>query len=175
MVDAMIVAAPSLKREHAMHFLLHTAHGRALALHLNSISKTEGQPPMLDVSKLIPVIEEGLMAQAKLAKRDGESVHQSFTRLHDTDSDFRATCKTAQEARHMLALGKSVNMMSTTPVSVEVGNTNVKSDAEKAFKQLNALAEQQHRTFEQVFLDPEYKALATATYQRSSPSYDELM
>jgi 16S rRNA G966 N2-methylase RsmD len=59
--------------------------------------------------------------------------------------------------------------MSTTPVTTEVGNTNVKSDAEKAIAQLNALAEKQHRTFEQVFLDPEYKALATATYQRSSP------
>src|ERR1700688_5195981 len=45
MVDAMIVAAPSLDRQTATHFLLHTAHGRRLAEHLNSISKKKQAKP----------------------------------------------------------------------------------------------------------------------------------
>jgi hypothetical protein len=54
MVDAMLVAAPSLDRQVAADFLLHTAHGRRLAEHLNSISKTEKEATMsqVDIIKL---------------------------------------------------------------------------------------------------------------------------
>src|SRR5271169_5341623 len=73
--------------------------------------------------------------------------------------------------------GNGFIMMSTTPISTEVGDTNVDDDSAKAVKQLNDLAEKQHRTFEQVFLDPANAKLANATYRRStasSPFGDEL-
>ena len=41
MVDALIVAAPTLDRQTAAHFLLHSPHGRRLAEHLNNLSKKE--------------------------------------------------------------------------------------------------------------------------------------
>jgi hypothetical protein len=52
MVDAMIAAAPSLDRQEAAYYLLHNAHGRRLADHLNNISKTEKEIPMVDIFKL---------------------------------------------------------------------------------------------------------------------------
>jgi hypothetical protein len=103
MVDAMIVAAPTLDRQTAHHFLLHTAQGRRLAEHLNSISKTERNVPMqVDIAKLHnidSVIEvaknviddkvtmteaqfnEILTGHAKLNKRQGESTATAFSRI----------------------------------------------------------------------------------------------
>jgi hypothetical protein len=52
MVDAMIVAAPSLDRQTATHFLLHSAQGRKLAEHLNNLSKGETPMPQVDITKL---------------------------------------------------------------------------------------------------------------------------
>jgi hypothetical protein len=180
MVDAMIMAEPTLTKEAATHRLLNTAHGRALARHLNELSKKD-TPPMLDVRKLIPVLEEGLLNRAKLEKRDGESDAKAFDRLYTNDIEYRKSWVNLTEMKHAIALAKSLpNLMSVTPVSVEVGATNVQSDAEKAIKQLRALAEKQHRTFEEVFLDSSNAELAQRTYtsahrpQTSSTSGDEL-
>jgi hypothetical protein len=91
MVDAMIVAVPSLDRQTATHFLLHSAHGRKLAEHFNNLSK--GEPmPQVDVFKLANIesvreiakhimekddisefdFTKILMGHAHLAKREGK-------------------------------------------------------------------------------------------------------
>jgi hypothetical protein len=170
MVDAMIVAVPSLDRQTAQHFLLHHPHGRHLANHLNELSKGETMTNHVDIRKLIPVLEEGLLARAKLEKRDGETEARAFSRIYENDIEFRKSWATVTEAKNMLALSKSTvpNLMSTTPVSTEVGNTLVEDDSAKAVAELQALAEKQHRTFEQVFLDPDNGAIADRTYGRAA-------
>jgi hypothetical protein len=50
------------------------------------------------------------------------------------------------------------------PTSVEVGNANVADDSAEAVRLLGEMAEKQGRTFEQVFADPNNKALAGRTY-----------
>src|SRR5882757_27112 len=47
MVDAMIMADPTKSEEEHLHYLLHNAHGRRLAEHFNSITKTEKETPMV--------------------------------------------------------------------------------------------------------------------------------
>ena len=61
-----------------------------------------------------------------------------------------------------MALAKG--MASLEPTSTEVGNTNVADDSAEAVRLLSAMAEKQHRTFEQVFADPANAELATKTY-----------
>jgi hypothetical protein len=172
MVDAMIVAVPSLDRQTAQHFLLHHPRGQKLAEHLNNLSKKD--IPMLDIRKILPIIEEGLLAQAKLSKRGGESDAKAFDRLYMNDIEYRRKWASLTEMQQLMALTKSVNMMSTKPTSVEVGATNVKTDAEKAVARLTAMAEKQHRRFEEVFLDPVNAELAAATYRTSSVNTDYL-
>ena len=166
MVDAMLVAVPSLDRQTAQHFLLHHPRGQKLATHLNELSKNGEQP--VDIRKLIPVLEEGLLAQAKLGRRDGETEARAFTRLYEGDIEFRKQWATVSEAKNMIALSKTVNIMDTTPVSTEAGSTLVENDSAKAVAELKALAEKQHRTFEQVFLDPDNGAIADRTYGRAA-------
>ena len=84
MVDAMIAAAPTLDRQEAAYYLLHTPHGRRLAEHLNSISKhKETNMPQVDIRKLVAILEDGLMAQAKLHKRSDESEAKCFSRIYE--------------------------------------------------------------------------------------------
>jgi hypothetical protein len=54
-------------------------------------------------------------------------------------------------------------MATLTPTSTEVGNTNISDDSAEAVRLLQEMAEKQHRTFEQVFADPNNKALASRT------------
>lgn len=169
---ASMIAASSGKitEQQATHFILNTPHGRKMYEHF---SKSRKDNPMhINIHKLMPAIEimeEGLQARAKLERHDGESVAKSFTRLYEGDLDFRRTCKTVQEAKHFVALTK-VNVMPTSVVSTEVGNTNVPDDSAKAIAQLNAQAERAHRTFEEEFLDPANAGLAEATYRRPTAS-----
>jgi hypothetical protein len=175
----MVVVDPSRTEEEHLYRLTQTAHGQAVARHLNELSK--GAPPMLDIRKLIPVLEEGLLARAKLEKRDGESDAKAFSRIYENDIDFRKQWQTVTEAKHRIALSKSLpNIMSTTPTSTEVGNTNVSDDSAKAVRLLREMAEKQHKTFEEVFLDNSNAELVERTYtlahrpNKSSPSYSEL-
>jgi Ser-tRNA(Ala) deacylase AlaX len=68
--------------------------------------------------------------------------------------------------------------MRTTPTSTEVGSTSTSDDSAEAIRQLNEMAEEQHRTFEEVMLDPANKELAGRTYtshhRPSSTSGSEL-
>ncbi len=61
--------------------------------------------------------------------------------------------------------------MSIEPVSTEAGSSEFEDDSAEAIKQLNAMAEKQHRTFEQVFQDPANAKLAAATYPRRDPNW----
>ena len=127
---------------------------------------------MLDIRKIIPIIEEGLLAQAKLGKRDGESDAKAFDRLYMNDIEYRKKWASLTEMQQLMSLTKArstvPNLMSTEPVSTEVGNTLVEDDSLKAVAELKALAEKQHRTFEQVFLDPDNGEIADRTYGRSA-------
>jgi hypothetical protein len=177
MVAALIIAAPSLREDQAMRFLLHSPQGRALARHLNEISKRKEEPPMLDIAKIASITEEALLAS--VTKRDGESYTKSFSRRYETDIDFRMQWAALTEAKHLLSLA-STNMATLTPTSTEVGNTQVSDDSAEAVRLLNEMAEKQHRTFEAVFTDPANAKLARQTYTAhhrpttSSTSGDEL-
>jgi hypothetical protein len=174
MVDAMIVAVPSSSRQQAAHYLLHNAHGRRLAEHLNSLSKhEEPNMPQVDILKVATILEDGLNAQ--VTKRDGESFAQAFTRKYENDIDFRRSWSAVTEAKHTVALSKG--MASLTPTSVGVGNTNVSDDSATAVRLLQEMAAKNGRSFETEFADPANAKLASRTYtanHRSSVSADYL-
>jgi Ser-tRNA(Ala) deacylase AlaX len=98
------------------------------------------------------------------------------------DPATQAAYKIVREAGYVKALTnvKAKGMASLEPTFTEVGNTNVADDSAEAVRLLKEMAEKQHRTFEQVFSDPENKALAGRTYtsahrpNSSSTSGDEL-
>jgi hypothetical protein len=173
MVDAMFVATPSISREQAAHYLLHNAHGRRLAEHLNNLSKGETIMPQVDILKVATILEDGLNAQ--VTKRDGESFAQAFSRKYQADEDWRRQWASVTEAKHTVALSKG--MASLTPTSLGVGNTNVSDDSAEAVRLLNEMCEKQGRSFESVFSDPANSALAQKTYtsaHRSSINTDYL-
>lgn len=171
MVAALITAAPSLREDQAMHFLLHSPTGRKLAEHLNNLAKRKDSTmPRVDIMKLIEVTEQGLMAQ--VTQRDGESYHQSFARRYENDISFRKQWAALTDAKHLMALRKG--MATLTPTSTEVGNTNVSDDSAEAVRLLSEMAAKNGRSFEQVFADPANAKLARQTYtqhHRSSISY----
>jgi hypothetical protein len=143
-VAEMIVARPSLHPHRARRWLLQTPQGQAMLAQHTTMKK---ESPMLDIAKLIPITEDALMAQ--VTKRDGESYAKSFSRRYETDIDFRKQWAALTEAKHLMALSKSMAHM--TPTSTEVGNTNVADDSAEAVRLLREMAEKQRRTFEQVF------------------------
>jgi hypothetical protein len=180
MIGALIEASPaSLTRQQAVHHLLHSPRGRLLASHIANITKKE-QRPMVDITKLHNIesvvviskhiIDNGasgisehefsqmIMGHAKLNKRANESDTAAFARI------FSAPENIELRKAHAITQSSFPNMMDTTPVTVETGSTLVSDDSAKAYEQLMALAEKQHRTFEQVFSDPANGELAGRTY-----------
>jgi hypothetical protein len=89
-----------------------------------------------------------------VAKRNNESVHQAYARIVNNNIEIRSA----------LLKSNVPNMMSTKPVVHEVIGHLTADDTHKAYLQLVALAEKQHKTFEQVFSDPENGELARGTY-----------
>jgi hypothetical protein len=169
MVDAMMIAAPTLDRQAAAHYLMNTSHGRKLYEHL---SKGETIMPQVDIRKLIPVMEDCLMAT--VTQRDGESYAKSFSRKYENDISFRKQWRDLTEAK-MLLLSKGTATL--TPTSAVVGNTNTKDDSAEAVRLLSEMAEKQGRSFETVFSDPANAKLAARTYtaaHRSSINIDYL-
>ena len=182
-VNALVKMVPGLDEAHGLFWLLNSPHGKRFAEHHASITKKEKPMPQVDIFKLhnvASVVEVAksaklsehdmsavVMGHAKLAKRDNETVHQAYARIVDGNIDIRR------------ALLKSdvPNLMDITPMSVETGSTLVADDSMKAYRQLQELAAQQHKTFEEVFADPANGALARGTYTSahrpnvSSPSY----
>jgi hypothetical protein len=53
-----------------------------------------------------------------------------------------------------------------TPTSTEVGSGSVSDDSAEAVRQLQEMADKQHRSFTQVFEDPANRALAIRTYTK---------
>jgi hypothetical protein len=98
-----------------------------------------------------------LMEHAKGNRKAGESVVKTFSRMIEEDSEIRRA--------YGIAKGYP-NLMSTEPVSTEAGSSEFKDDSAEAIKQLNAMAEKQHRTFEQVFQGPANAKLAAAAHRR---------
>jgi hypothetical protein len=114
MVSALIAANPTLRKEEAYHYLIHSAHGRRLAEHLNSISKTEKGNTMsrIDELKVIAKADGGMdsilehviskgattyteheltsagMEYCKKHKKAGESVAQAFARYVEATPEF---------------------------------------------------------------------------------------
>lgn len=192
MVAALITAAPSLRRAQAVHFLIHTPHGRALAAQLSSISKQEDDPSMTRLQEMQTlrkyVKEGGMVAVAKqilekgttslnemeyttLVQEEAARKGISFEKAFQEPTTQRAY-KIILEAGYVKSL-LYPNMMDTKPVTTEVGSSNTADDSAAAVRQLQALAESQHRRFEEVFMDPANRELASRTY-RSSTSGSEL-
>jgi hypothetical protein len=115
----MIAAAPSLHPQRARRWLLHTPQGQAL---LVQYSKKETPMPQVDIMKLIPIMEEALMAGARLQKRhDGESEAKAFSRFYESNIEYRKQWqKTVTDAKHLQALGTTKGMASLEPTSVVV-------------------------------------------------------
>jgi hypothetical protein len=185
MVDAMLLAAPTLNRQAAHDFLTNTAHGRRLAEHLNNLSKGETvMPQVVDIMKLHNpdsvtefikssgasehVISEVIMGHAKLNKRSGESDAQAFARVFPKFQTAYGVSKgysaETDDSFPSLTKRQGVPTLSLTPTSTSVGNTLVSDDSAEAIRLLNEMAEKQGRTFTDVFADPNNKALAGRTY-----------
>jgi hypothetical protein len=102
MVAALMAANPTLRKEDAMHHLLHTAAGRRLAEHLNNISKRKDEPMQVDITKLHNIASvteiaknviddkvaltehqftEIVTGHAKLNRQAGESEAKAFERI----------------------------------------------------------------------------------------------
>jgi hypothetical protein len=179
MVNAMIKAVPSLKEEHALFFLLHTPHGRALAQHLNSLTKKE-TPMQTDIFKLHNIesvvtiakhiIDNGaseisefdfyrvVYGHAQMNKRAGESDAKAFNRVFETPEIRRA-------------YGIVKGYMDIEPVSVEIGGSVTADDSKKAYEQLYKMAEEMrrksptltiHQAFARVFSAEENRKWASA-------------
>jgi hypothetical protein len=193
MVAAMVTADPSRTEEEHLYRLLHTAHGRNLAVHLNSLSKGDTKPMtqhvdifklsnIASVAEISKAIIKGdaeisemdftkmLQGHAKLTKSAGESIGAAFERI--------LTAPENGELRKAYVATKG--MASVEVTSTEVGSTLVSDDSAKAIKLLQQMADKQRRSFEQVFADPANAKLAAATYTSahrptvSSTSGDEL-
>jgi hypothetical protein len=105
MVNALITANPKLKREEAVHFLLHNPHGRRTAEHISNISKgttmdrteqlqeiTKSAGGIRNVAKYIvekgdtlgitePELTELINAEAQKTIKSGERPAQAFSRF----------------------------------------------------------------------------------------------
>lgn len=166
MVNAMIVALPSLRRDQAMHWLLNTASGRALAEHLNSITKRK-EPPMNRTDGLRQIAKDfGVAKLAKMLVMESNAHGISeveFTKLIDDEAQktrqpgerpgscfsrfFSAPENVELRRAHQLTKNTPVSksaaapLMSFQPVSVETGSSATADDSVKAYNQLTAMAE----------------------------------
>ena len=198
-ISLLIEANPALDRQGAVYFLIHNAHGRALAAHLASVTKTK-EPKMLKMDKLTKyigespgnmsavakhIIEKGetslteheftamLTEHAKLNKRAGESVMGCFARIFEHDAEIR-------RAHAITKAGP--NTMSVDPVQVggnDAFDTSVADSSAKAMKQLQTMAEAQRQraptltiaqAFARVFEDPANAELAAKAHRRPTPT-----
>ena len=162
-VAEMIAAAPSLHPNRARRWLLHTPSGRELLVQ-HTTKKKETQMPQVDILKLIGVIEDGLMAQARLHKRHDESEAKAFSKLYENDIEYRKRWAALTDAKMTLSMAKKTTA-TMTPTFTEVGDTNVADDSAEAVRLLQEMAEQSGKSFEVVFSAPENKKLAARTYR----------
>jgi hypothetical protein len=155
--------------------------------------KKEHKQMPLDVLEVISIVEEGMMAQAKLSKRDGETDAKAFSRKYDTDIEFRKLDRSITEAKQLMAAAKSGNypgLMSLEPIVVGGEDALASNDPVKAVAAYEALVDKQHnlarknnpkatrtQAYDVVNRNPEYKVIVAAAFRRpdgSSPSGDAL-
>jgi hypothetical protein len=164
LVNEMIVARPSLHPNRARRWLLETPHGREL---LAQHTKKEEPMPQIDILKVIAVVEDGMMANVRLNKRDNETDAQAFTRIFNNDIEMQKTCVIIRDAKLALATKAMSKAMPTlTPTSTD--------DSDEAVRLLQEMAAKNGKSFEAVFSAPENRALAARTYtnaHRSSSPY----
>jgi hypothetical protein len=143
-----------MAEETALRFLMFSAHGRQLAAHLSSISKSEDPTKMTRMETLKSFVKANgivgiaqhivakgstgvsehefsdlIMTAAKAEKRDGETDGAAFSRLMETPEVYKA-----------LAITKTFSLMPTTPTAV--GGTDVDAnDSSAAYAELVRMAE----------------------------------
>jgi hypothetical protein len=147
------------------------------------ISKTEKEPIMDRSEEMIEmrkfVRQGGMAAIAKRIIETGATslTEPEFTTLVQqaaslskvsfekafTDPDTMQAYKIVREAGYVKSLN-NLNVARMTPTSTSAGSSSVSDDSAEAVRQLTAMAEEQHRTFEEVILDPANKVLALRTY-----------
>jgi hypothetical protein len=161
MVDALLVAAPTLNRQATAHFLMHNPHGRKLAEHLNSLSKKEQPMPQVDFMKVISILEQTLLGRAPNAKE--------FAKLYENDIEFRKQWRDLTDAKRNLSPNMTKGRMATlTPTSTMVGNPNYKDDSAEAVRLLQEMAARNGSSFEAEFTAPENAKLAARTYSSAT-------
>lgn len=113
MVSAMIRANPTLTKQEAAHYLLHSSHGRRLAEHLNSLTKKENPMPRIDELKIIAKADGGMdsilesivskgsttyteheltevgMEYCKKHRKEGETIVKAFARYVEETPEYR--------------------------------------------------------------------------------------
>jgi hypothetical protein len=195
-VAALQVANPSLSREDAMGYLLHSANGRDLARHLTDISKLQRRADdAVSIEKhraqikkhgIAPlaahIVRKGrspmneheftelLMEAARLQKKENESDAQAFARLFENDLTIRkahAICKSTGAFE--------MGHVNVAPGVVETGRTDVDSDAKEAYDLLMQKAEELRasspymtieQAFSRVFQDQKNSDLAARAHRR---------
>jgi hypothetical protein len=199
-VAAMVAIRPSLNPAHAAKWLLHTEHGQSLLNLTKSEKELPMQIDVFKLSNIESVNEicrhiskgaadisefefsQMVLGHAKLNKRAGESDAAAFSRIFQAPENIQLRrahniCKgylDREPSEHLLAVVdeyRRKGMASLEPVSTEVGSSEFDDDSAAAVKQLQDLAEKQHRTFEEVFLDRANSKLAQATYPRRNPDF----
>ena len=205
LVAAMVEARPGLHPQRAARWLLHTEQGQAL---LNSTGTHKAERNTMNRSEEMQVMRGfvkggGMVAVAKriletgstsLSEREYTTLVQEDARLKSisfekafADPNTQRAYKIVREAGYVKALDYP-NLVSVTPVSVAVGNTNEdgEADALKAAKQIAALVEEQRalaptkttsELYEAVYANAENKPLLRRAHKRpntDSTSGDEL-
>jgi hypothetical protein len=164
-VNAMLVAVPTLTRQQAVHWLLNTASGRALATHLNSISKRKEEPmdraeglrkiaKDYGVARLAKMlVMEGsahgiteheltglAFEEAKKHARPGERPNTAFSRWYGEPEqlEFRKALQLAKSTPTLKSV--AAPLMAFQPTTAEVGSSATADDSAEALEQLNAMA-----------------------------------
>lgn len=168
-INALILAVPTVTREQAANFLLHTSHGRELLRTLSTVkssSNTRKEPPMdreqglrkivkesgglLRVAKVIAVTgdangisEHELSAlafeEAKKHALPGERPNTAFARWYSEPAQL--------DLRKAIQIAKSTpvdkaypQLMDMKPVTVETGSSATADDSAEAYAQLQTMA-----------------------------------
>jgi hypothetical protein len=141
--------------------------------------KKDTQMPQVDILKLISVTEEGLMAQAKLSKKAGQSDAQAFSKLFESDVDFRKSWATVTEAKHLLALKSYPGMMRTDPAVIGGEAALAVNDPAVAARELQKLVEEQRKLaptlttsqlYDRVYADPANRTITERAHRRPTTS-----
>ena len=192
-------AYPGMSRQDCIAFLLTSASGRKLALHLATITKKE--EPIMDRTEQLRSIAKdfGIHRLAKCLIDDGEphgisefeltklmndEAQKSWQQGETTEGAFARYYSDPEnlDLRKALQIAKSVpNFMSIEPTQVggdDAFDTSVADSSAKAMTKLQEMAEEQRKRsptltvaqcFARVFEDPANAQLAAKAHRRPTP------